>query len=136
MIKQHPPLPFAPRMPGGKSIIDPDDPTCLEVLADLRQVFGLTTEQVTAEDFRGEDFVKYRRLYCYVANVLSSEPSDRKSSLVNLSSCTYRYHTKKCIKWFELADPQFMILWDIYSSKSELWNKHFKRKSSALRQLH
>jgi hypothetical protein len=127
MIQHRAPLPVIVGIPAKKTPIDPNDPTPIEILSDMCQAFRIDPIQITSI-LRSEERVKYRRIYCYLANVLSSASSDEKAAIINKDRGTYYHHAKKCADWFESNDREFMASWSIYLENSKLWSRHFKRK--------
>lgn len=131
MIKNQPPLPLILHDSSFRATPDPNDPTPLEILADMCKALSILPEQVTTKD-KDEHYIRYRRLYCYLANVLSSESSGEKAKIVNVQRGTYLFHAKKCASMFESNDRPFMRLWHEYAFKSKLWHMFypFKQKQN------
>lgn len=129
--KCKPPLPLRSNPSRRKAVVNPDDPTSIEVLADMCKVFDLYSEQITSKTLH-EKYFKYRRLYCYITNVLCSEKSNDISALVNICRGTWLLHAKQCIEFFNCCDSRFMRLWERYVAESELWEKHFNKRKQAL----
>lgn len=99
-------------------------PSALEVLADVCYVFDLTTEDITKRG-RREENIEIKKLYCYVANVLTNERSGEIALLMNRGRGTYLSHVDNCVAMFESNDARFMRYWNKYISKSRVWTKHF-----------
>lgn len=105
--------------------VDFPTPTALEVFADVCQAFDITAEQITTKN-RGENNVGCKRIFCYVANVLTNERSGAISLLINKHRGTYLSHVKYCINMFESNDARFMKRWNEFLHRSKIWDKYYK----------
>lgn len=102
-----------------------ETPSAIEVLADVCYVFDLTTEDITKRG-RREENIEIKKLYCYVANVLTNERSGEISLLMNRGRGTYLSHVDNCVAMFESGDSTFMKYWNKYINKSRIWAKYFR----------
>jgi len=130
VLSQPPPLPIRTNKLRERLKPTPGDPSAREVLEDICRVFGVSEEALMSES-KEEDVVKYRRLYFYVANVLTSVNSTRISALINRDRGTYLWHLGVCVSMFESGDDKFIALWNIYTKGSLIWNTHYNRKNKA-----
>lgn len=119
--------------PGIKNNPNPYDPASIAVFHDICIVFDIESKQITRKS-RCQENVKYRRLYCYVANILSSDSSNEKSSLVNIKRSTYYEHAKRFVGLLESGDKATVKLWEKYSEESILYHSYsdkFKNSNNA-----
>jgi len=132
MTLHQPPLPIIKNKAREKRANpNPNDPTPLGVFTDICNVFGLQNELFLLKDQR-EDTVKFKRLYCYVANVLTSASSDKIAAMINCHRATYYWHAEICVQLFESNDYMFMALWERYVNGSLIWNSNYRNKKRLL----
>lgn len=101
-------------------------PTLDEILLDVCQSFNEPIDDVLGKK-RKEDLVKCRRIYFYVANVLTNESCDAIAGKINKDHTTYLFHIENCECWFRIGEPKFMSQWETYLSNTGVWYRYFNQ---------
>lgn len=128
LVKHSPPLPKRNKKHTHRIITD--SPSLEEILLDICNCFGQNTEMIKSKS-QSTCHVVARRIFCYVAHVLTNESCHMISDLIKRDHTTYIDRVDQCIEWFEIKEPLFINEWDVYTLKSQIWNKYFFIKKSA-----
>jgi len=105
------------------------EPTLEEILVDVCECFKRDIEKVKSK----RQFIRNlicRRIYCYVAHVLTNESVTKIGQLINKDHTSCCGYIDQCFTWFEIDDHVFKGEWDIYTQKSKIWNEYFQIRNT------
>lgn len=129
MIRKSPPLPIRKiGYPKDVETIGYRPPPLSILLRDVCQSFETTIEILRDQKLTAEKYVYPRRIFFYIANVLTGESSTKIAATLHRDRGTYWAHIKNVEKWFEINEDEFMTKWAIYTSNSKLWGKYYDLK--------
>lgn len=129
IIIHEPPLPkrFKRRFVN-KSVAEP---SLEEILVDVCNCFEQDISGVVSTS-KKEELINCRRIFYYVASVLTSEKCIKISDfLSNQDHATFIHHETKALEWFKIQEPEFMYNWNKYVSFSNLWRTYYHLQKSA-----
>lgn len=129
LIKKEPPLPRRTRLRSLRKITEA--PTLDQILDDICACFNVSAEMVKSPR-QYNKYVIPRRIYCYVAHVLTNESCDSIADFINRDHTTYLDRVDQCFGWFEIDDEKWKKEWHKYIYHSKIWYKYyFIRRSAA-----
>ncbi len=129
MITRLPP-PLPKRNPLRSHRIITKEPSLNEILVDVCCAFGQSAEDIKSPR-QFNDYVICRRIYTYVAHVLTNESITEIASLINRDHSSCLTLLKQSFDCFEINDPSFTGEWGAYISKSIIWWDYFFIKKAA-----
>ncbi len=122
---------FSPPLPrrNKRSTLRPKtkEPSIEEILIDVCRCFNVPVEMVKSTS-QYYIHVIPRRIYCYVAHVLTNDSCSKISGLINRDHSTYVDRVDQCLGWFKIKEPGFMEDWDTYTRKSQIWREYYQLK--------
>jgi hypothetical protein len=133
LLKHSPPLPRRNKKLTHRILTK--SPSLEEILEDVCRCFGQEVEKVKSIS-QSNKYIIPRRIFFYLAHVLTNESCDNISSLVNRNHATYLDRVSQCFGWFEINEPNFIEDWNIYISKSEVWREYYLLKKQAIIDTH
>lgn len=129
LVKHYPPLPR--RNKKATCRILTKSPSLEEILTDVCRCFEQNIEMIKSHSRRSKYTVP-RRIYCYVAHVLTNESCDSIADYINRNHTTYLDRVTQCFGWFEINEVNWMEDWNIYLNRSLVWGKYYHLKKEAL----
>ncbi len=109
-------------------------PSLNDILEDICKCFNQPPEMVKSSS-RKRKYVICRRIYCYVASVITYYNCSRIAEYINRDHSSFIYQEERVISWFKLNDPLFMDEWYDYIESSSIWNKYYEMQISVRRNL-
>lgn len=129
LIKHSPPLPRRNKKYTERILTK--SPSLGEIIEDVCVCFGQDIEMIKSPS-QCNRHITPRRIYCYVAHVLTNETCASISNFINRDHTTYLDRVDQCLGWFEINEASFMDDWNIYISKSAIWREYYLLKKQAL----
>lgn len=105
---------------GGKKRHQVGGPALEEILQDVCDVFGQPIEKMTMPG-KKEEVVMCKRIYCYVATLLTDATFKVIGVLINKDHTTVMHHRASVIDWKSVNDSIFMKTWKKYTGNSKIW---------------
>jgi len=128
-IKHSPPLPR--RIDKRTQRIPTPSPTLESILIDVCNCFNQDIEMIKSKR-RCIEYVNCRRIYSYVAHVLTNEACYDVASLINRNHTTYLDRVEQCFGWFGINEADFIEDWNAYTTRSIIWREYYLLKKQAL----
>lgn len=129
LVKHYPPLPRRNKKSTYRILTK--SPSLEEILADVCRCFRQDAEMIKSPS-RCSKYTVPRRIYCYVAHVLTNESCDNVADFINRNHTTYLDRVTQCFGWFEINEANWMEDWNVYLSKSQVWGEYYLLKKQAL----
>lgn len=98
-------------------------PNISDILEEMATIFEVSIEEIVSKSKKGE-LVKIRRLYYYVARILTNSRQENISELINRDRSCIPHHVTLVMNWIRLKDSDFIKIWETYTSKSVIWNTY------------
>jgi len=129
MVKTYsPPLPIRKK---GERPEKCDGPELGAIFLEICQIFEQSPEIVSSKS-RKREVVNYRRIFFYVANVLTDASCKAISQFMGQRDhSTYLFNSQAAADHFTSRANDFMDDWSIYADQSEIWKKYYPIKLTA-----
>lgn len=97
-------------------------PSLKDILADVCRAFNMNPDEIKARCREGE-IMKCKRIYCYVSCVLTDASFASIGSEVNITHPSVMNNITRVEDWKNINDPVFMEDWEVYKTKSKIWQQ-------------
>lgn len=102
-------------------------PELEEILADIAMIFEKDVNEIKKKCMRS-DLVLCRRIYCYVACIITNAPFPAIGRLINKDHTNVTYHREEAKNKIRDNNPDIIFDWFDYTNGSELWNEYKPNK--------